>query len=169
MTATGLFEQIARATAGGQRGLAGLRRAGASRSGNVAVEFAAVLAFLPLLVFGIFDFGRYAMTQAGVTAATRAGTQYALQAYGASLDPAAIAQAVRLEAGAIGDTLDVQVREYATCDGTTEVASGTVCPDQGYPLQYLEVAASGSFALLFDYPGVPAQLNLRSTSLARFK
>lgn len=141
-----------------------------ARGGNVSIEMAFLVTFLMTLVLGAYDFGRFALGQAGVTQAARAGAQYAVLDQANATDTAGMIQAAREEAGDDAEGLTIAARNFCRCpDDSSEVSCANNCDDGQYPPLFVEVSVQDSLDLLFDYPGVSQTQELSSVSTIRVR
>ncbi len=162
-----------------------VRRARLGNSGAAAIEFALVAPMLALLLTGGFDFGRALFEQLRVTAAARAGAQYAIRgsAYWPTTTAAdtGIVTAACNDAGAsptvatttpmtctyAGSTpaLSVTASECTYPGGTTtcSTATCTSCVSG----TYVKVLVSESFSTLVNYPFVQSPFTITGQSLIR--
>jgi Flp pilus assembly protein TadG len=136
--------------------------------GQSLVELALILPILLLLLVGIIEIGRFAYYSILVANAARAGAQYGAQTLITSADANGIETAAAND-GQNVPALNVTTKQTCGCSGTR--LSGT-CPATGcalpnHALVYVEVTASGTFASLFNYPGLPNSINLSSTEKMR--
>lgn len=151
-----------------------LRAALADTRGTSILEFALLLPILVLLLLGIIDIGRYADAAIVVASAARAGAQYGAQNLITAADQTGIANAAQLDA-ANNSVLNpnyappsgVQAPSAPVC-GCPGSAVGSCSPlpscNNGSPVVYLQVNASGEFKSLFSFfPGLNATA-IQSTS-----
>jgi Flp pilus assembly protein TadG len=107
--------------------IAGLRRFGRARGGAAAVEFAAVLGPLLLLIFGVFEFGRLLWTREALQETATAGARCmgltaSTCASGGSFNAASTQTFIEGLATNWGVTLtpaEIALSSNATCAGVT--------------------------------------------------
>ena len=144
------------------------RAFGCAQSGNVAIEMGLLSVFLMTLVVGVYDFGRLAVNQSGVTSAARAGAQYAVLDQANAANFAQMVQAARDDAD--DPTLSVNARNFCRCPGaTTEVTCNSTCSDGEYAPLFVEVSVQDSMQLLFDYPYIAQTQAMSSVSTVRVR
>jgi Flp pilus assembly protein TadG len=138
--------------------------------GQSLVELALVVPLLLLLLVGIIEIGRFAYYSILVSNAARAGAQYAAQNLATAKDTTGITQAGRNDGqGITAANLNITSTQRCGCDtGSLGVCGARpVCANPGHPLVYVQVTAIGSFNSLFNYPGLPATLNVTSVEEMR--
>lgn len=131
-----------------------------SEKGSAAVELAIILPVLVLIVIGVADLGRVYLTRMTVSNAARAGAQYGSQSTATSADT------VGMNAAAKQDALEsapiaVTSRSFCRCAGG-EIGDCTTgdCGAYGLYRLYVEVTASKTVNLVFNYPGLPSSVAL---------
>jgi Flp pilus assembly protein TadG len=133
-------------------------------SGSSLLEFAIVLPVLLVLLIGLIDLGRAAYFGILTANAARAGAQYGAQSIYTSTDTtgmssAAIADAPGIGLTAVGSTLcSINGGALTTCP--SNINGQTV-------VYYVKVHASGTFASLVRYPGLPPQISISGDSVVR--
>lgn len=132
------------------------------RRGAAAVEFAATLPLLTLLVLGCVDLGRFGYSYIAVTNAARAGASYGIMN---NYSPSTLAtwQANVIAAGTAETKNSAGTQ---TMPGLT-VATPTVVVESATGLRRVQVTASYSFQTVVAWPGIPRTLNLRRTAEMR--
>jgi Flp pilus assembly protein TadG len=146
-----------------------------AQRGTAAVEFALVLPFLLLLMFGVAELGRYSLFALMVANAARAGAVYGAQDTTAFGNGAGIVDAVQQDGSnnIVSTPLSVSTSAPSTCwsnTGTLATASptGDTCPSGYHLVQYLSVTASGTISPLFsDKFFEPATSTISSTVTMR--
>jgi Flp pilus assembly protein TadG len=124
--------------------------------GTAAVEFALVLPFLLLLMFGIAELGRYSLFSLMVANAARAGAIYGSQDPTSFADGAGIVDAVQQDGNntIVSSSLAVATATPSTCwsntSSTTTAPTNGDCPTGYHFVQELTVTASGTIAPLFN-------------------
>lgn len=147
-----------------------LVRASGCEDGNVSIEMAFLVTFLLALILGAYDFGRLAFAQAGVTAAARAGAQYAVLDQANAADLAGMIQAARDEADDVNSELPITARSFCRCPGSNlELSCTGSCADGQYAALYVQITVEDQMELLFHYPGVSEVQSLSSTSTLRVR
>jgi len=127
-----------------------------AQRGTAAVEFALVLPFLLLLMFGVAELGRYSLFSITVANAARAGAVYGAQDPTAFANGAGIVQAVQQDGDTtiISSPLSVATSTPSACwsNSSTATASptGSTCPSGYHFVQYISVTASGTISPLFN-------------------
>jgi Flp pilus assembly protein TadG len=147
-----------------------------AQSGQSMIEFAFVLPILLLLLLGGIELGRYAYLAILVGNAAHAGAFYGAQSHPQSVDTIGITAAANNDFQNNGqnvNTLTVTSLASCGCDngGTitsapcTGTGAGTCAA--GHWVVAVSVTASGTFAALFNYPGIPASIAVSRTSTMR--
>jgi len=152
-------------------------------SGQALVELALVLPVLLLLTLGVIELGRYAYISILVGNAARAGAAYGAQSVTKTgTDNPDIATAAKLDFGGGGssnglNSSTLTVSNFATCGcdvgGTiSSDTAGNCTPSTppscaGHWVITIHVTASGQFASLFKYPGIPTPLDISRTASMR--
>jgi len=152
------------------------------QAGQALVELAFILPMVLLLLLGVIEIGRYAYISILVGNAARAGALYGAQGFSfATINNPAITAAARNDFAANGfDPTTLTVDSFPTCGcdigGTISVdTAGNCAPAPGGPpppcagnwAVTIHVTAHNNFSALFNYPGLPATLQLSSTALMR--
>ncbi len=162
----------------GQRGLARTAEILRSNAGQAMLELALLLPMLLLLTMGVIEMGRYMYIYILVGNAARAGAAYGAQSLGQSVDTADIQTAAQNDFQNNGQTgLAVASTTSCGCDsgGTvtgaicstvTNPSAGT-CSGSGHWVVMVSVTASGTFNSLFNYPGIPASIDVSNTATMR--
>jgi len=132
--------------------------------GSALVEFALVLPFLCVILFGAIDFGRVSYHAMALTNAARAGAQYGAQSIGKSSDVAGMrAAALSSAAGDIG-SVTATASQRCECDGTL-IACTATC--SGARRIYVTVTTSKNFSTLTRFPGYPNSLSVTRSAVIR--
>jgi Flp pilus assembly protein TadG len=142
-------------------------RAGGQR-GQSLVELALVVPILLILLVGIIEIGRFAYYSILVSNAARAGAQYGAQSLATAKDTVGITAAANRD-GQGGTGLTVTPGQRCGCSGTTLTATcpATLCVLPNHALVYVRVQVQGQFNSLFNYPGLPAALNVTDVAEMR--
>jgi Flp pilus assembly protein TadG len=144
-----------------------LRRFGADRAANAAVEFAYVTPVLLGLSLPLVDLGSAAYYQMRVQDAAEAGAQYALSSGYASSSITSAAQ----NATSLGANVSVTPSESYNCvvSGAIgpSVASGTSCADGSTAGTYVTVTTSYSYTLILAVPGLANPMSLSGSATVR--
>jgi Flp pilus assembly protein TadG len=137
-----------------------MRRFGACREGNTAVEFSLTMPLLVLLAFGAFDYGSAYVEGVRLNGAARAGVQHslydsstwgdtdqaeqsALEEYvGHALTPEEVA------AMSVSATADA----FCACTAGVTLACTASCPDGSSPGQFVRVSMTRAVPLTLPYP-----------------
>lgn len=139
----------------------------ASDAGAAAVELAVVLPVLMLLAIGIADYSRVFASAITVANAAKAGAQYGVQTTVTSNDTAAINFAARQDALDAGSITVTSTRVCRCADGSIVNCVTATCEAYGAPRIYVTVTVSKAVDMLFDYPGLPAAINVSRTATLR--
>jgi Flp pilus assembly protein TadG len=137
-----------------------IRRFGACRKGNTAVEFSLTMPLLVLLAFGAFDYGSAYVEGVRLNGAARAGVQQslydsstwgdtdqaeqsALEEYvGHALTPDEVA------AMSVSATADA----FCACTAGPTLACTATCADGSSPSQFVRVSMTRAVPLTLPYP-----------------
>jgi Flp pilus assembly protein TadG len=150
--------------------------------GQALMEFAVVLPLLLLLTLGVIEIGRFAYIGILVGNAARAGAAYG----SARKNNSATANAVNVQLAATNDfqsngqTTTLNVSSFSTCGCDS---SGTItpddrascdptgpaptCPTGAHWAITIHVTAGATFGSLFNYPGIPASIDVSRTASMR--
>lgn len=142
----------------GVRGL--VRRVGATRDGNSAVEFALAAPMLILLTFGAFDYGRAYVEEVRMRGAARAGAQYALYepsnwTDGDTMERTALEEYV---GHALTDEeqaalpITAAASNFCACTAGATVSCSDTCPGGDSPGRFVRVTLAGAVPLTLPYP-----------------
>jgi Flp pilus assembly protein TadG len=151
-------------------------RIAGAESGQSMIEFAFVLPILVLLLLGGIELGRYAYLAILIGNAAHAGAFYGAQSHPQSVDTIGITAAANNDFQNNGQklsTLTVTSLASCGCDNggtvTSAACTGTgagTCA-AGHWVVMVTVTASGTFAALFNYPGIPASISVSRASTMR--
>lgn len=131
-----------------------------SERASAAVELAIILPVLVLLVIGVADLSRVFLTRITVSNAARAGAQYGSQSTATSADTAGMNSAARQDA-LESAPITVTSRSFCRCNsGEISDCSTGDCGAYGLYRLYVEVTASKTVNLVFNYPGLPSSVAL---------
>jgi Flp pilus assembly protein TadG len=136
-----------------------------SERGTSLVEFAILLPVLCFLLIGLIDFGRGMYYGIVASNAARAGAQYGSQYLWTVNDSTGIRSAVTADAPGIAWTVTTQAA--CSINGSPIIPcpnTGTAQPNTTY---YVKVHVSGTFPLLVNYPGLPAQIPINADNVTR--
>jgi TadE-like protein len=130
----------------------------AAEKGSALAELAIVLPMLCLLLVGLIEVGRLGYYSILVGNAARAGVQYGAQNVDTARDRAGM-QSSALNDGQNIPGLKAQPSYSCTCaDGTAaDCLQAAPCPNS-HRIMYVQVAATGAFPSLLNYPGLPDSL-----------
>ncbi len=147
------------------------RRFGHPQAGLALVEFAITVPLLLFVLVGLVEVGRFAYYGILVGNAARAGVQYGAQNTMNAMDDLGMQNAAKSDAQNVSN-ISAQSGRICNCtNGTTTNAascSQPSCPLTGYHRNiYVWVTASGTFASLFHYPGIPQSLSVSRTATMR--
>lgn len=146
------------------------------QSGQSLLELAFLVPVLLLLALGVIEVGRYAYIGILVGNAARAGAAYGTQSLPQSVDTVGITTAADNDFqnnGQSVSTLTITSAVSCGCDGNGSLAAaactgaGAGTCASGHWVVTLSVTASGTFASLFNYPGIPSSVTLSRTSSMR--
>lgn len=146
------------------------------QSGQSLLELAFLVPVLLLLALGVIEVGRYAYIGILVGNAARAGAAYGTQSLPQSVDTVGITTAADNDFqnnGQSVSTLTITSAVSCGCDGNGSLAAaactgaGAGTCAAGHWVVILSVTASGTFASLFNYPGIPSSVTLSRTSSMR--
>jgi len=156
------------------------RRSSPGQAGQALVELALVLPMVLLLLLGVIEIGRYAYIAILVGNAAHAGALYGAQGFSkATINNPDITTAARNDFASNGlDPTTLTVDSFPTCGcdigGTISVDNAANCDPNGTPAPCLgnwavtiHVTAHNAYTGLFNYPGIPASLQLSSTASMR--
>jgi Flp pilus assembly protein TadG len=140
------------------------------RDGNALVELGLIAPVMLGLIVGAVDYGRFAVEQATISSAARAGAQYGIQdqVYATNIDGMRDAA----QEDAEDTALNVTPLNYCECPeavGTAVDCGLGICADGTWAPMYVEVTAQRTFDFIFDYPGVPQSQNVVYTSKMRVR
>lgn len=135
-------------------------------SGQALVEVALASSVIALLLIASIDFGRFAYDGVLLANGARAGVQYGAQNLTTVLDNGGMQSAAKNDAQNIAG-FSATGSHFCTCalgDTATSTCLQGDCPNS-HRLVYAQVAATGSFAPLFAYPGIPATISITRTAV----
>lgn len=137
------------------------------QSGGSAAEFALTLPILAILLIGTIDIAGMAWAKMQVAAAARAGASYALtNGFSVSGIDQAVTNATSLPVTSTTPTQTFGCPDAAT--GVTTVANGTTpCAGGALPGKYVTAGASGSYTLIFRWPGLTSPLSFSAQTKVR--
>jgi len=130
-----------------------------NQSGASAVEFALLSPLLIFMFVGTIDFGLFIMERMHIQ-----NTAHAVADYVAQVQDDANVQVVAEEAydRDFSDIVIISEFECECSDGVVDACPIT-CSSDDYQRRFVRVSASGSFAPLFPYPGIPNNVDLQTT------
>jgi Flp pilus assembly protein TadG len=138
------------------------------RAGVAAIELALALPMLVLLMMGSFDFGLALYEQHRMSAAARAGIQYA-SATANWTDSADIIAQARADAGDTNNSLTVTTGQCTCPTGSTLCSSSTVCTGSTVAGTYVKVTVSESYSTLMSYPFMSNPVTLAGQAVMRMQ
>ena len=148
-----------------------------SQRGSVLTEMAVLLPVVLLLLVGSVDFGR-GWVHANATAnAAHVGAQFGAQSKSHAKNGAAIEnvvmrdlqassmlKAITSDDGTVMNTaqFSVETENFCICDNGTEVDCDTsgACGAPNSSQIHIRVRVNSTFETLFDYPGIPEQIQI---------
>lgn len=141
-----------------------------TRDGNALVELGLAAPVMLGLTVGAIDYGRFAVEQATISSAARAGAQFGIQDQVQAMDLDGMRAAAREDAK--DPALQVTPLNYCECPeavGTFIDCGVGICADGTWAPMYVEVTAQRTFEFIFDYPGVPQNQVMTYTSKMRVR
>jgi Flp pilus assembly protein TadG len=133
------------------------RRLAAAEEGSALAELAIILPMLCLLLVGLIEVGRFGYYSILVANAARAGVAYGAQNVGTAADSDGM-QSSALNDGQNVPGLSALASHSCTCaDGTASTCLKGDCA-ASHRILFVQVAATGTFPSLLNYPGLPASL-----------
>ena len=158
-----------------------------SQRGQALIELAIMLPFLLLLALGLIEVGRYAYVSILVGNASRAGAAYGARGLTQANDQTGISNAALYDFSGTAKTGDpntngfdsskLSVSSFDTCGcdsgGTVSSDTQANCTPStppscsGHWVITVHVTTTGSYASLFNYPGIPSPLNVTDTTTMR--
>ena len=158
-------------------------RGDSPQRGSVLTEMAVLLPVVLLLLVGSVDFGR-GWVHANATAnAAHAGAQFGAQSKSHAknapaienvvmrdLEASSMLKAITSQDGTVVNTgqFSVETENFCICDNGTEVDCDTKgsCGVTNSSQIHIRVRVNSTFETLFDYPGIPEQIQIdRQASL----
>ncbi len=137
-----------------------------SEDGSALVEMALLLPVLLLIVLGVFDYALVIEKRLRLAEAVAAGTAYAALP-GNALDIAGTQNAATLAAVNMPE-MSVTASAYWTCTpGGGQVTANSTCSGGIAPMQWMEVDATATPTLKFQFPGLPFNVPLTAASIHR--
>ncbi len=134
------------------------------RDGNIAVEIALGAPIVLALLAGMIDYGRAVIDDTRLTAAVRAGLEYAQAQSG---DTDGIVATVRNAAGDPG--LSVTTASVCECVSGSGAACGSTCDDGNTPGTFVVVSAQQPFTPYFAGMTVVIESPLSAQGTIRIK
>ncbi len=134
--------------------------------GSALIETALLLPVLLLIVLGVFDFALIIEQRLRLAEAVAAGAAYG-SLPGNAQDTAG-AQNAAMQAAANMSGMNVTASAYWTCSpGGGQVTANTMCSGGTAPMQWMEVDATATPTLQFQFPGLPLNVPLTATAIHR--
>ncbi len=134
-------------------------------NGSALIEMALLLPVLLLIVLGVFDYALVVEKRLRLAEAVSAGAAYA-SLPGNALDIAGTQNAATL--AAVMPEMSVTATAYWTCSpGGGQVTANTTCSGGIAPMQWIEVDATATPTLQFQFPGIPLNVPLTATAIHR--
>jgi Flp pilus assembly protein TadG len=138
--------------------------------GAALIEFALTTPLLMLILIGLIEIGRFAYFSILVGNAAHAGAFYGSQNIQTASNTTAIENAVLNDGQNVtglraspAPTIFIQCWNGTTATSTT----ASTCTGGAHAVEYLQVGATGRFNAMFDWPGLPRQMNLTRTATMR--
>jgi Flp pilus assembly protein TadG len=135
----------------------------ACERGSALAELSVALPLLILIMLGAVDFARVWVQSTAIENAAHAGAQYGAQTTGHAADSSGIYSAVMdgLNASAVAaETFTVASEQYCECENLVAVdCDGGTCATGGVHM-YVRVRVNSTFETLFDYPGIPHEIDV---------
>lgn len=145
-----------------------------SERGQGLLEVALLTPLLLLLTLGVIEIGRYASKSLSLGNAARAGVAYGAQDHFFATDDAGITKAACQDfEGQDTCSLTITKAYVCQCDNGGNVDASAIdcgtgsCPSGTREVESLQVTAAGTFTSLFNYPGIPSQLNVTRSATMR--
>lgn len=149
--------------------------------GGVLAEFAVVLPVALLLLLGGIDFGRVWMLATATANAAHAGAQYGAQNATLSSDvngmrnvvisdltSSSIIKASNPGEGGIGiDDFVITPERYCECSDGAKITCTNKCGGGTNPMIFVRVRVDTTFQTLFDYPGIPSEVQISRAATLR--
>jgi Flp pilus assembly protein TadG len=139
-----------------------------NQRGSAFVELAIIAPIMVTMLFGVMDYSRVFYYANIANAAARAGTQVAmLGAHNqttAIMESAAVADAANVPAS---QNFTATASQFCECAGTTGSVACNPGSCAGEMYTYVQVNTSLQFQTFFQYPLLPAQLNVQGQSVMR--
>ena len=131
--------------------------------GAALAELTVAMPLLILIMLGAVDFARVWVQSTAVENAAHAGAQYGAQTTGHAADSSGIYSAVMddLNSSAVAaETFAVVSEQYCECENLVAVdCDGGTCVTGGVHM-YVRVRVNSTFETLFDYPGIPHEIDV---------
>jgi hypothetical protein len=152
-----------------------------AQRGGVLAEFAIVIPVALLLLLGAVDFGRvWALASASANAA-HAGAQYGSQnaQLAADIDgmrtvvisdlatSSVLAASNEGENGITLSDFTITPERYCECSDGSAINCDTKCGGGTSPMVFVRVRVDTTFQTLFDYPGIPHQVQISRQAILR--
>jgi len=149
--------------------------------GGVLAEFAVVIPVALLLLLGAVDFGRVWMLATASAHAAHAGAQYGSQNAQLAADIDGIravvvddlSSATMIKASNAGedgigiDDFVITPERYCECADGSEIACDSKCGGGGSPMVFVRVQVDTTFETLFNYPGIPSEIQISRAAVLR--
>jgi hypothetical protein len=149
--------------------------------GGVLAEFAVVIPVALLLLLGAIDFGRVWTLATASAHAAHAGAQYGSQnaQLAADLDgirnvvindlstSAMLAASDADEDGLGIDDFVITPERYCECSDGSSIACDNKCGGGTSPMVFVRVRIDTTFETLFNYPGIPSEVQISRAAVLR--
>lgn len=137
-----------------------------AETGQAILELAVLAPVFVALLVGLIEVGRFAHVGILVANAAHAGAQYGGQSLIAAIDDTGMQNAALNDAQNIPG-LTATATSFCQCaDGTPSTCQPTVCP-ANHRLVFVQVTATGTFASLFKYPGLPQTVSITRQAIVQ--
>jgi Flp pilus assembly protein TadG len=144
--------------------LSRLARVARCRAGAATIETAAMLPLFAVLLAGLFDFGSGVMNAMALSAAARAGAQYALTQ---PTDQAGIAAVVAAATRLDPTSLTITTSSTCECPGGSSVGCGGTCGPQVLVRRFVSVKVTQPFTTILPYPAFLRPSTLSGSAILR--
>lgn len=152
-----------------------------AQRGGVLAEFAVVLPVALLLLLGAVDFGRVMALASASANAAHAGAQYGSQNPQLAADiegmrtvvindlaSSSVLKASNPEENGITLTdFIITPERYCECADGSDISCANKCGGGVNPMVFVRVQVDTTFQTLFDYPGIPSEVQISRVAVLR--